>query len=65
MKKQYMKPIARLIDFNYDEQVVASSIVCDEHYIIHKEVGTKCFTHIQEIQVFSLFDNCFTHTDKE
>ena len=64
MKKQYTTPVARLVDFNYNEQVVATSTSCDEFLFAHKE-ASGCYTHIQDIQVFSLFDNCFSHSDKE
>lgn len=64
MKKQYTTPVARLVDFNYNEQVVATSKSCEEFLLSHKEVSG-CYTHIRDIQVFSLFDNCFSHSDKE
>lgn len=64
MKKQYTTPAARLVDFNYNEQVVATSQPCEDFLLSHKE-KKGCYTHIQDIQVFSLFDNCFSHSDKE
>lgn len=31
MKRQYVKPIAKLVDFEYDEQVVATSTPCVQY----------------------------------
>lgn len=42
MKKEYEKPVAEKVQFNYTEQVVAS---CDEVWTkTRKSDGTKCST---------------------
>lgn len=43
MKRKYLAPIAKMVDFNYDEQVVASSITCNNYTLVGKENPTTCY----------------------
>ena len=43
MKKQYRKPSAKLVDFSYDEQVVAVSVPgCMPHYVYSQDNRETC-----------------------
>lgn len=57
MKRAYSTPKARMIDFAYDEQVVATSTGgCDKLYNIgSKEANTDCVQILkEEIQTYGL-----------
>lgn len=45
MKKEYEKPVAEKVQFNYTEQVVAAGSECDEVWTKNRRSdGTKCST---------------------
>lgn len=43
MKRKYSAPTAKMVDFNYDEQVVATSIICNNYTLVGKENPTTCY----------------------
>lgn len=48
MKKQYYTPKAILVEYNYDANVVASSVYCTGSYWVWQETtpeGLNCSTH--------------------
>ena len=42
MKKTYRTPCAKVVDFNYDEQVVATSNGCYIEHIISRTIALNC-----------------------
>lgn len=64
MKKTYSTPSVKLIDFCYDEQVVASSsATCNNYSLVSKENPEQCFDYLKDIKIRT-FSDCF-YTDKE
>lgn len=63
MKKKYSTPAARLIDFCYDEQVVAVSAPCNNYALVNKETPGLCFDYLKDIKI-RMFSDCF-QTNKE
>ena len=43
MKRAYLAPTAKKVDFNYDEQVVATSIICNNYTLVGKENPVTCY----------------------
>lgn len=64
MKKKYCAPVAKMIDFSYDEQVVAASTVCNNYNLLSKENPDTCFDEFKDIPLTRMFSNC-QYTDKE
>ena len=58
MKKQYTTPAARMIDFNYDEQVVATSVICKNYNLLSVENPETCFDEYKDIPLTRMFSNC-------
>ena len=42
MKREYLTPTAKLVDFSYDEQVVATSMICNNYTLVGKENPVQC-----------------------
>lgn len=49
MKKRYSTPSAKLVDFNYDEQVVATSSKCNNYSIWGIENPTTCTAELKDV----------------
>ena len=49
MKKRYSTPSAKLVDFNYDEQVVATSSKCNNYSIWGIENPTTCTVELKDV----------------
>lgn len=64
MKRKYCTPSAKMIDFNYDEQVVAASTVCNNYNLLSKENPDTCFEEFKDIPLTRMFSNC-RYMDKE
>ena len=48
MKKRYSTPSAKLVDFNYDEQVVATSSRCNNYSIWGIENPKTCVAELKD-----------------
>ena len=49
MKKKYSKPSVKLVDFSYDEQVVAASSKCNNYSIWGIENPTTCTAELKDV----------------
>ena len=49
MKKTYSTPIAKLVDFSYDEQVVAMSTKCNNYSVWGIENPTTCTAELKDV----------------
>ncbi len=62
MRKSYKAPVAKLIDYRYQEQVKATSFTCDKviyHAVTNANVlDCKQYRQWTEVSTFSLADPC-------
>lgn len=60
MKRKYVKPIIKLVDFEYEEQIVAASAPCVQynHWSFEYPTTTLCVQKLQDIAVARMFSNC-------
>lgn len=63
MKKKYAAPVVKLIDFCYDEQVVAASTPCNNYSLVSQENPQQCFEYLKDIKI-RMYSDCF-YTDNE
>ena len=49
MKKKYSTPSVKFVDFNYDEQVVAQSSICNNYSIWGIENPTTCTAELKDV----------------
>ena len=48
MKKQYVAPRVRMVDFQYDEQIVAASVQCNNYSLLSKANPNTCFEYYKD-----------------
>ena len=64
MKKTYEKPRAKYINFEYDEQVVATSAKCGVHSTVYTNTDSIACV-LQEVTKALVFDGACTFYNEE
>lgn len=62
MKRVYNKPYARKIEFDYDEQVTATSTMCNNYSKWGLENPYTCLDELKDIPVTRMYSGCIEYT---
>ncbi len=65
MKRTYHTPYAKKIDFDYDEQVTAASVPCNNYSQWSLENPYTCLDELKDIPVTRMYSNCIAYTDQK
>ena len=53
MKRAYSTPKVKMVDFSYDDQVVAASMICQNYTLMGKDNPTTCYDEEKDSPVKS------------